>query len=359
MPEPQRTYHMGRRLPDSSIKGIHWDDACKHVQQIEERPRIRRRLIDDLPVPTGLREQWACQSLSVREKADLAMQEGARRLKRDLRQRGVLCDQQYPCEVTVVRNERVSASRQINCTGSRREALESGSNWAMHLGHAPRIRICLPSSRDHLKQTRVCDPWGERWQRNGAFFADAWMNMPVRASDGVAGKARHVERVGARAKGVKVAGAKGAGRTEQNEQLCNEFDMEGLARWWKLLRSEPAFLNSSSPWLGRHFAAKLLVAEQMDTASFLSGLPTVLSSAHPATKARRSCAFVGSGHDLRCGKPRGQESESRRPLPHTLLPLRPGWCAHASAPLHWQQSTRMTPCFAPTRPSSPKCVLAT
>jgi len=266
----------GRQLPASKVEGAPWNEVCSTVQRLERREQ-GRRLIEELPAFTDYADRWVALPLRMLQKADAVLNEGAARLLRDINTRSVLCDQRHPCEVSVVRDTRVGAA-----TG-RPRTVEKPHGPRVRL-KAPTIRICLPRDVGDLNQTRVCDPWGERWQRRGAMYLDGWPQLDEDSAGGV-----------------------------RTRRYCADFDMESLTRWWRLLRSETPFLNWSNPWLSRHLAAKLLAAKQMPGLdAYLAALKRLLSSAdgRAALDPRRSCAFVGSGHDLRCGTRRGREIDA-------------------------------------------------
>lgn len=280
-----RWWEVGLKLHRSEVRGVGWNKACASVRALEQR-KSHGRLIEDIPSPTGFGGRWSEQSPQVRHRADDALDEGARRLQRDLNQRGVLCDRRHPCEVTISRDPRTTI---MSVRGWERPVNVKGPRVRLH---APRLRICLPRNVSHLNRTRVCDPWGERWQRNGGMYLDAWPQIAERWPS--------EERR----------------RAKREKRHCAEFDMESLSRWWRGLRSEPAFLNMTNPLLSRHLAAKLLAGQQMaNLDAYLAALPELLSAADAtmrarAPAARRSCAFVGSGHDLRCGAHRGREIDA-------------------------------------------------
>ena len=247
----RRRRELGRKLPRTAIEGIAWEQACQHTRRLDGVSKQgHSRLIERIHAPTTWKMRWGLQSMEVQQRTIAAMEEGAARLQRDLNHRAVLCDDQSPCRVTLEH--------------------EKPNSWQ----RAPNLMICVGGN---LSAVRVCDPWGERWQRNGGMYLDGW-----RFSKG---------------------------------RSCKSIEIEGLARWWRGLRSEPPFLNATSPWLGRHVAAKLLATQQTETAAYLAALPTLLSSADGLPSARQSlshgtCAFVGSGHDLRCGAARGAEIDA-------------------------------------------------
>ena len=271
-----RWWEVGLQMQRSEVRGVGWDKACSSVRALEQR-KSHGRLIEDIPAPKGFGGRWSEQREPVRQRAEDALNEGARRLQRDLNQRGVLCDKRHPCEVTISRTKVLRAAR------------AEGVRVGQQKSAAPRVRICLPRDVSHLNRTRVCDPWGERWQRNGGMYLDAWPQVVERWS------------------------STDWQRVRREKRHCAEFDMESLSRWWRGLREEPAFLNRTNPLLSRHLAAKLLAGQQMtNLGAYLEALPELLSAADATMRAGakgvgRTCAFVGSGHDLRCGARRGRE----------------------------------------------------
>ena len=276
-----RWWVVGLQMRRSDVRGIGWDQACSSVRALEQR-KSHDRLIEAIPAPRRFNGQfvsrWSEQRQRLRQQAEDALDEGARRLQRDLNRRSVLCDRRHPCEVTISRK------------GLRAARAESaGAGKQKHT--APRVRVCLPRDVSHLNRTRVCDPWGERWQRNGGMYLDAWPQIIERWS------------------------STNWLRVRREKRHCAEFDMESLSGWWRGLREEPAFLNMTNPLLGRHLAAKLLAGQRWtDIGAYLEALPELLSAADATMRtgakgAGRTCAFVGSGHDLRCAR-RGREIDA-------------------------------------------------
>ena len=274
-----RWWEVGLQMQRSEVRGVGWDKACSSVRALEQR-KSHGRLIEDIPAPKRFGERWSEQRQRVQQLAEDALEEGARRLQRDLNQRGVLCDRRHPCEVTISRPKVLRAARSESVrVGTQKNA-------------APRVRICLPRDVSHLNRTRVCDPWGERWQRNGGMYLDAWPQMVERwsSTDWL--------------------------RVRREKRHCAEFDIESLSRWWRGLREETPFLNMTNPLLSRHLAAKLLAGQQMtNLGAYLEALPELLSAADATMRTGakgvgRTCAFVGSGHDLRCGARRGREIDA-------------------------------------------------
>ena len=142
-----------------------------------------------------------------------------------------------------------------------------------------RVRVCLPDSA-----ARVCEPYGELWKQIGATIGGS----------------------------------------------CVTFDLLRIGRWWSQLRARPALvLSPDDPNLVGLFKRKPYSKRKASSSStsyakavrkrredeyreWLSSPSTraaheaLLRHAHGA----RRCAFVGSGHDLRCGAPRGREIDS-------------------------------------------------
>lgn len=120
----------------------------------------------------------------------------------------------------------------------------------------------------------VCEPWGELWQQQGgALFLSSDAPAPG----------------------------------------CFMFNLTLLARWWSRRRMSRPFLDSiqdrdTRALLRRKTRGKALAMDEEDTLHRL--LSSATHDGYNKPLSFRSCAFVGSGHDLRCGLPRGAEIDA-------------------------------------------------
>lgn len=107
---------------------------------------------------------------------------------------------------------------------------------------------------------------------------------------------------------------------------CASFELRKIAQWLKLLRSQAPFLR------GHTATAEVLQGkrrrkgrggkrtadeDQADAAQrqafvdWLASSPSAARAAELGPRRYGTCAVVGSGHDLRCGTPRGSEIDGR------------------------------------------------
>mmetsp|Transcript_38488 Transcript_38488/g.87453 ORF Transcript_38488/g.87453 Transcript_38488/m.87453 type:complete len:520 (-) Transcript_38488:135-1694(-) len=133
------------------------------------------------------------------------------------------------------------------------------------------ITICLP--REMIVQgSHVCEPWGELWQQQGG---------PVILS------------------------------SDSPKPGCFSFDLIRLASWWSKRRSSQPFLSGMDDRDALDLLHKKSRGKNLDEMGRLRRL--LLSASIDSTNRPlrfETCAFVGSGHDLRCGPPRGAEIDA-------------------------------------------------
>ena len=265
---------------------LQWQRACREGGRLARG--TRPRLVELLAAPSdsgGLNRTTKLELLAA--------------LSADLAQRSVLCSGAAPCSVTEVSEASIRPERSVRSEserGVRSETRESTTESTRGGQRRPTARaadrartaaevpphgafvvcLCLPDS-EALLHARVCEPSGATWQ-NGQ-LGDAW----------------------------------GASR-------CLQMDVSALARW--LLR-----LRERSPYVGSRDVEGLapLKPHTPQAAEQRAHLEEVIRVAHHRRKVRggeaaegtppphgssprsslpalkKRCAFVGGGHDLRCG----------------------------------------------------------
>ena len=131
----------------------------------------------------------------------------------------------------------------------------------------PAVRFCLPNSTS-IRSAHVCQPWGPLFHQQGGPIGD-W------------GK--------------------------PTEKGCLTIDLRLLASWWAHRRRIAPFLKSIDEMeVARLLDRKKVVLEdRQHLKRALEGWSSPSWEYQPLRYPR--CAFVGSGHDLRCGFPRGVE----------------------------------------------------
>jgi hypothetical protein len=235
-----------------------------------------------------------------------AIEAFATRLRRLLIDRRVLCDPNAPCTVRV---------------------------------EGQTLQVCLPESLHKGSPTRgprprpvVCEPYGEMWQQLGGEVGRFASHRTTRYKLLSSRRAREdFERAIATGTAVTALPASTRAIVEsQRADGCASFDLARIAHWLGRVRSQPPFVSSGRN-LNRSALAPLLREKsrkgyrakassssrgargedsRVHAREFLSWLQTspsgeLASSYRP--RQYRSCAVVGSGHDLRCGKARGAE----------------------------------------------------
>ena len=240
---------------------LDWPEACSHVRSVDAASRSnfsQERLIEAL-----------AEGGSV---ANEALHRGAERLRVQLSNRNVLCNAAIPCDVT--------------------EHEIAGS----HI-----IRACLPEGAPALS-ARLCDPWGLDFQQEGGVLAQTRRatTRPPRAN--TLGGSSQAERL---ASGLS------------NGEACVRVNLTQLAEWWSAHRTRRPFLWPGHPRLAHHLDAKAHSASKNKAARpshaqqrALERLLNASASDRFAPQSLRRCAFVGSGHDLRCGEARGREIDT-------------------------------------------------
>ena len=254
-----------------------WEQICAERRSMQADARQHTRLLRQLVAGAPISER--------------ALETFAARLQRDLAGRGVLCDAARPCSVVM--------------------AQPPGDNSAVA------ATVCLPLLDANVSRRAVlCEPYGEMWQQLGG---------EVDLFDGRRSRYK--------------AGWKGDTTFTGNlshafeRPACATFELRRLARWWAGVRAATPFVNASSlrrsaksgklsqgwPLVGKQskgasFTPERAAADQQYARAFASWLG---SSAPSPALARaytpqhfRTCAVVGSGHDLRCGQPRGREIDA-------------------------------------------------
>lgn len=210
----------------------------------------------------------AAMSPAARRAVATQIELGARDLAAGLAARGILCNTSHPCRVSALK---------------RRLGL---------------LEVCLPTASLHAQ---LCEPFGERFQQEGS----------------------------------TLGGGSGT--------WCATFDVLLLARWWLTMRAAKApFLDTATdarhpPYSAGHlkpprfrdkrlrqlmasknalsrrgeepaYAAQVAAYAAEFASIFDLGSTYGPKASPPATIERCGVgAFVGSGHDLRCGAPRGDE----------------------------------------------------
>jgi hypothetical protein len=236
---------------------VPWKTGCRSLRQIDQR----------LPVDAA----WRIKSIAATQpesrngtSARRALAAAAAQMVGDLHARGVLCDADLPCRVTF---DDADLSRLS-------------------------LTACLPAA---VSSSRLCEPWGERWQRTGA---------------------------------------------EVGPNFCARFDVTAIAAWYNEQALLPPFLRADGP------PTATASGRQPETLTALLDTKPLRSRRHSAeqyaperarmralvrasaSRARehaagggsnsdawdwpgthRTCAVVGSGHDLRCGTRKGMGGE--------------------------------------------------
>jgi hypothetical protein len=247
-------------------KWLGWEEACRHVRSFDH-PRL-----EGAPRLIALIDGGGAR-------AKVAVQRGAARLRSDLAARNVLCDHAQPCSVTV--------------SGGDAEDLA--------------VSVCVPPGAPALG-SRLCDPWGLDFQQEGGVLEQTRRATTRPPRTNSLGGSSQAERLSS---GLA------------NGETCVSVNLTQLARWWARHRTRRPFLSTSDGRLAQHLEAKSHSARhaQQPTPTQVhmlfallnrSSSPTSLQQAKAASSAQslRRCAFVGSGHDLRCGTPRGAEIDS-------------------------------------------------
>ena len=135
------------------------------------------------------------------------------------------------------------------------------------------ITICLPRVAAVLG-SHVCEPWGEIWQQQGG---------PIGSFSSKPG------------------------------QGCVSFDLTAVAAWWLQRRQRGPFIESIDEKEMKHLikGKRFTPTQKAQMRRALAGWdsPSFRVGYHRPLMYK-SCAFVGSGHDLRCGRPKGSEIDA-------------------------------------------------
>ena len=230
-----------------------WADACQHVHHLpnvsDHAPRLIARIASGDAAA-----------------AKQALQDGATRLRHDLASRNVLCDPHHPCHVSA----------------------------EVHAANSMLIRACVPPGAPALG-ARLCDPWGLDFQQEGGVLEQTQRptTRPPRAN--TLGGSSQAERLA-------------SGLT--NGAACVVVNVTQLAHWWARHRTRRPFLHPAHPHLSLHLEAKEHSGSgsrpSKPTGSQRRLLDRLLNASNTRAFAPQSlgkCAFVGSGHDLRCHEP--------------------------------------------------------
>ena len=247
---------------------VTWGGACHGVRRMNpSREHLQAPLIDlVLPnTPTA--------SLDTAVNRDAAFETGLDRLRADLAGRGVLCDKTQPCNVT---------------------------------GVGLLVTICLPPA---ARGALVCEPWGQGWQQLGSRAPGfhclqidlrqvaAWrqearspfLSWSDRAPDGSESDFE-------------------ASLARKAESVLRSAEGQRGGRKLPRRRSAPA-----RSWPNRSSARATQVLAAAQHTERAAALKEILDHGRLGTIAPRSygsCAVVGSGHDLRCGEPKGKEIDA-------------------------------------------------
>eukprot|EP00966_Prymnesium_polylepis_P225735 5221557-Prymnesium_polylepis.2 len=135
------------------------------------------------------------------------------------------------------------------------------------------VTICLPNC-SAVRPPHVCEPWGDIWQQLGgpvAFVA---------------------------------------------ENGCVSFDITLLAKWWAMRRSMRPFLESiDDDEVQKAMSVKAFAPADLERLRLaLPGFNKATRSSTYTPLMYKRCAFVGSGHDLRCGQRSGQEIDAHEAI---------------------------------------------
>ena len=261
---------------------LDWPDACKAVRSIPNTTRHSRR--DEVRLIASI----ALGGTAAHD----ALHAGAQRLRSDLAARNVLCDEANPCDVMT--------------------RVEGDGSWS--------VRACVPKGAP-APQARLCDPWGLDFQQTGGVLDQ--IRRPTTMPGSTRGSAANT-----------LGGASQAERLSSgltNGNACVDVNLTQLAAWWTHHRKRRPFLDASHPGLKQYLHAKAYSASKTrptwPTTSQLATLHRMLNTSLPGggssstnqsphyrrpraatprsksfdAQSMRRCAFVGSGHDLRCG----------------------------------------------------------
>lgn len=224
-------------------------------------------------------------------------------LREDLHARGVLCNSSSPCTVEA------SMASLTPMEPPKRRRLPPPPPRPSPLD--AQLRVCVPASA-HSFESRVCDPWGASpWMQTGG-----GMNVSLRATSFWDPPWRFKVRGGG---GTSARERLANGLLTNATHACVEVNVSQLALWWHQHRSRPPFLTPTSSSLSSHLLTKNNVSQREPNATELALLMQLLKGADatrgvPQQQSLRRCAFVGSGHDLRCndrhGRRKGREIDT-------------------------------------------------
>ena len=274
-------------------------------------PRAQRvaalaALVDVCPA-LGKPRRYECNHSRALVTAHRAARLAAKQLEADLHSRGVLCDAEARCTV------RLAAL----CTTDPRCA------------RFPfRLEVCL-DERVH-RSARVCEPFGEPWQQVGAVAPPTSSPCVGFRLDRIAWWWRSMRADGA---SPFLRGPLSRQQVGQNQQVpvaVHQFPQEKGESLSHLVRGKPLLpqeVRGTTPSMGRgrgrrSAAARstrpppltpaqrakqeaLWQAHEREFAALLR--QTTAPFPGQLSRSIGTCAVVGSGHDLRCGGPRGVE----------------------------------------------------
>lgn len=175
-------------------------------------------------------------------------------MQSDLVRRGALCNAAMPCHVSV------------NATSP-----------------SLVLRVCLPTA---MGDARLCEPWGERWQRIGAPVGRFCVNFDV-STLGMWYAERHTRPAFFRAEA-----------TDAEMALLLQQKLLPQGRF-----SRSLWENATDQMVAEKRAYRRRQDEDLRAVLRLSAARDSREWARPRRHA--VCAVVGSGHDLRCGSKRG------------------------------------------------------
>ena len=278
--------------PDDTRRGkqpqawLDWTQACRETKGL------------DTPAPDAPRRIEAFLEKGGRKRAR-ALRTGAAQLRDDLMRRNVLCSPESPCNVTEINHH--------GAGGHGVEVCLPPSSLALNSRVCGHLSARTPAQPNILIIECACtcapDPFGEAFQQVGGLLQQTNTSTTARAF-GHFGKFESERR----ASGL------------EDGTACIRVNLTQLAGWWAERRATDPFLTPDDPRLEAHVDAKKQLFEHVRSSrgySFTLDMPpcrtwhalsSLLQRAAGSFKAQSHarCAFVGSGHDLRCGRPVGR-----------------------------------------------------
>ena len=195
--------------------------------------------------------------------------------------------------------------------------------------HRLSVRICVPP---HAATSRVCEPYGELWQQIGSETRGAcaevsllnlarwWQRLRVQGAFMLGPDDPHLSELAHKKPFPRK-------RTVVEAKVAKNVYNQRLFRWL----SSSRYLNTSRSLFPRRFPSN----DIFETASPSPGVR------HGAAGGRGRCAFVGSGHSLRCGGPRGQEIDAHEVVVRANRANLQTGTAHGKASLAYLSAQRV------------------